>query len=58
MSQILRTNESSINCKMLYIINKNSIFVENNKQNEIKEKHNLPKTSGNYGTFGRKYQAS
>jgi hypothetical protein len=43
---------------MLHIIHNYSIFVENIQQNEIKEKHNLPETSGNYGTFGRKHQAS
>jgi hypothetical protein len=40
---------------MLYIIHNWDVFVENNQHNEIKEKHNIPKTSGNYGTIGRKY---
>ena len=46
---------SMIKLKTLFIINKYVIFVENSQHNEIKEEHNIPKTSGNYGMFWRKY---
>jgi hypothetical protein len=40
---------------MLIIINKAPVFVENNQQNEIKEKRNLPKTPVIHRMFLGKY---
>lgn len=40
---------------MLHIVNKRPIFVDNIQQNEIEEKHNLPKAPENYGAFRGKY---